>query len=98
MTNRGNARPVYSTEAGRICPRCGWPEQNCQCSRKTEDPIPSRIVAKLRMEKKGRGGKTEILTELQEKTAIPGVLPTFLQPIQTRIVMLSTGFRAMPRS
>jgi len=39
--------------------------------------------------------KDEILTELQEKTAIPGVLPTFLQPIQTRLVMLQTGFRAM---
>jgi Cu(I)/Ag(I) efflux system membrane protein CusA/SilA len=39
--------------------------------------------------------KAEILAELQEKTAIPGVLPTFLQPIQTRLVMLQTGFRAM---
>ena len=39
--------------------------------------------------------KGEILIELQEKTAIPGVLPTFLQPIQTRLVMLQTGFRAM---
>jgi Cu(I)/Ag(I) efflux system membrane protein CusA/SilA len=39
--------------------------------------------------------KQEILAELQAKTAIPGVLPTWLQPIQTRIVMLQTGFRAM---
>jgi Cu(I)/Ag(I) efflux system membrane protein CusA/SilA len=39
--------------------------------------------------------KDEILSELQEKTAIPGVLPTWLQPIQTRLVMLQTGFRAM---
>jgi len=39
--------------------------------------------------------KGEILSELQERTAIPGVLPTFLQPIQTRLVMLQTGFRAM---
>lgn len=39
--------------------------------------------------------KNEILTELQEKSAIPGVLPTWLQPIQTRLVMLQTGFRAM---
>ncbi len=39
--------------------------------------------------------KEEILLELQEKTAIPGVLPTWLQPIQTRLVMLSSGFRAM---
>lgn len=39
--------------------------------------------------------KSEILTELQERTAVPGVLPTWLQPIQTRLVMLQTGFRAM---
>ncbi len=39
--------------------------------------------------------KDEILKELQANTAIPGVLPTWLQPIQTRIVMLQTGFRAM---
>lgn len=39
--------------------------------------------------------KGEILSELQEKTTIPGVLPTWLQPIQTRLVMLQTGFRAM---
>jgi Cu(I)/Ag(I) efflux system membrane protein CusA/SilA len=39
--------------------------------------------------------KDEILDELRRKTDIPGVLPTWLQPIQTRIVMLQTGFRAM---
>ncbi len=39
--------------------------------------------------------KSEILGELKDRTAIPGVLPTFLQPIQTRLVMLQTGFRAM---
>ncbi|MEK7468601.1 MAG: efflux RND transporter permease subunit [Planctomycetota bacterium] len=39
--------------------------------------------------------KDEILEEIQRKSAIPGVLPTFLQPIQTRLVMLQTGFRAM---
>ena len=39
--------------------------------------------------------KKEILAELQTKTNIPGVLPQWLQPIQTRIIMLQTGFRAM---
>jgi translation initiation factor 1 len=52
-------RLVYSTEAGRICPGCGWPERDCKCSRKgTAEPVPARVVAKLRMEKAGRGGKT----------------------------------------
>ena len=41
-------------------PACGWPEKDCKCSsqRAPSDAIPKRIVAKLRMEKKGRGGKT----------------------------------------
>ena len=39
--------------------------------------------------------KEEILAELQERTDIPGVLPTWLQPIQTRLIMLQSGFRAM---
>jgi len=39
--------------------------------------------------------KDEILEELRQKTDIPGVLPSWLQPIQTRIVMLQSGFRAM---
>jgi translation initiation factor 1 len=53
------SRTVFSTDKGRMCPRCGWPESNCQCSgrRAASAPVPSRIVAKLRMEKKGRGGK-----------------------------------------
>jgi Cu(I)/Ag(I) efflux system membrane protein CusA/SilA len=39
--------------------------------------------------------KDEILEELRKATDIPGVLPSWLQPIQTRIVMLQSGFRAM---
>lgn len=44
---------------------------------------------------KRRITKDEILAKLQIKANIPGVLPTWLQPIQTRIVMLQSGFRAM---
>jgi translation initiation factor 1 len=58
MSNRGNARTVYSTGAGRICPTCGWPEDNCQCSSNREEAVPAKPVAKLRLEKKSRGGKT----------------------------------------
>ena len=57
---KNNARLVYSTENSGKCPVCGWPQRDCQCSsrRPPEEPIPARLVAKLRMEKKGRGGKT----------------------------------------
>ena len=41
-----------------MCPECGWPVADCRCSKNAATaPIPDRIVAKLRMEKKGRGGK-----------------------------------------
>lgn len=60
MSLKNNARLVYSTEDSGKCPVCGWPQRNCQCStrRAASEAIPTRIVAKLRMEKKGRGGKT----------------------------------------
>jgi translation initiation factor 1 len=60
MSDRDRGRLVYSTGLGSICPGCGWPDKDCKCSsqRAPSDAIPKRIVAKLRMEKKGRGGKT----------------------------------------
>ena len=58
MGDRGNARVVYSTGTGRVCAGCGWPAGDCRCSSRTsEAPLPDRIVARLRVEKKGRGGK-----------------------------------------
>lgn len=57
--NDRNARTVYSTGTGRVCPGCGWPDRDCKCSSTLarDTAVPARIVAKLRMEKKGRGGK-----------------------------------------
>lgn len=53
------ARRVYSTDLGEICRGCGWPVRDCKCStRQANESVPTRVVAKLRMEKKGRGGKT----------------------------------------
>ena len=56
-----NLRLVYSTATDGTCPACGWPLRNCQCSQRLSAgaaALPDRIVAKLRVEKKGRGGKT----------------------------------------
>jgi len=59
MSDR-NSRTVYSTATGSICPKCGWPSRDCKCSSQfaRDEPVPSKIVAKLRVEKAGRGGKT----------------------------------------
>jgi translation initiation factor 1 len=58
MKDRDNARIVYSSAAGRICRGCGQPERGCKCGLAASQPVPVRPVAKLRMEKAGRGGKT----------------------------------------
>lgn len=65
MNRRDPVRLVYSTAAGRICATCGWPADECTCSKKSEEKIPSKVVVKLRLEKKGRGGKeVTVLTGL----------------------------------
>jgi translation initiation factor 1 len=57
--DRDDVRVVYSTGAGRICPECGQPFDQCQGRHQaTDEAVPARIVAKLRMERTGRGGKT----------------------------------------
>jgi translation initiation factor 1 len=59
VSARDNTRTVYSTATAGKCPVCGWPQRNCQCSSRHErsEPVSARITAKLRLEKKGRGGK-----------------------------------------
>ena len=54
-----NSRLVFSTSIGRMCPGCGAPQQSCRCGKpeSASPSLPRRIVAKLRMEKAGRGGK-----------------------------------------
>lgn len=59
MADSPGSRLVYSSGAGRVCATCGWPAANCQCSAtRATEAVPARVVAKLRLEKKGRGGKT----------------------------------------
>ena len=54
---------VYSTGAGRVCPRCGWPAASCRCSSRIEEAVPQRLVARLRIERAGRRGKTVTVVE-----------------------------------
>ena len=56
--NRDRLRVVFSTGVGRVCATCGWPSDDCRCSKKAEEPVPKKVVAKLRLETKGRGGKS----------------------------------------
>ena len=47
---------VYSTEKGRVCPKCGWPADNCACSKVSASP-PSGGPVRVKRETKGRKGK-----------------------------------------
>ncbi len=65
------ARLVYTSDRGPICPGCGWPERDCKCSqRAATESVPARLVAKLRLEKQGRGGKSvTVIYDLPNNTA-----------------------------
>jgi translation initiation factor 1 len=58
MKDRDNVRTVYSSAAGKICRGCGQPERGCRCHQAASELVPVRPVAKLRVERAGRGGKT----------------------------------------
>lgn len=53
-----DSRSVYETGKGRVCAKCGWPVEDCRCSKQAEAPVPARLTCVLRLEKKGRGGKS----------------------------------------
>lgn len=52
------ARLVYSTASGRLCPKCGWPLADCRCAERRDEPVPAQPIARLRLEKSGRSGKS----------------------------------------
>lgn len=47
---------VYSTEHGRVCPKCGKPSSSCSCGKKPAGPVGDGIV-RVGRETKGRKGK-----------------------------------------
>ncbi len=57
MRTKRPSRLVYSSESA-VCPKCGWPSRECKCSASFDEAVPTKVVAKLRVEKSGRGGKT----------------------------------------
>ena len=57
MGQNKNIRFVYSSDGSHrnICPKCG--ELPCQCE-KVVEIHPDQVIAKIRLESKGRGGKS----------------------------------------
>ncbi len=57
MARRDDARTVYRSDGGRVCPACGRPAKRCACRASPRVPTGDGIV-RVRREVKGRGGKT----------------------------------------
>jgi translation initiation factor 1 len=67
VADRG--RIVYSTSAGRVCPKCGWPADDCHCAAslaKGVEPIPDKPVAKLRLENRASGKHVTVVDGLPD--------------------------------
>jgi translation initiation factor 1 len=60
-------RIVYSSEKGRLCGECGWPEKDCHCSNALgapEESVPAKITAKVRIEKRASGKSVTVVDGL----------------------------------
>jgi translation initiation factor 1 len=69
---KGSRRVVYSSEKGRICPGCGWPADDCHCSKSLavrDEAVPSRVTAKLRLESRASGKHVTVVDGLPKNAA-----------------------------
>ncbi len=62
-------RVVYSSGQGRICPGCGWPQDDCRCSKNLparDEAVPEKITAELRVENRGSGKNVTVVDGLPD--------------------------------
>jgi translation initiation factor 1 len=67
MAPTPSKRLVYSSGQGRMCPGCGWPQEDCRCSKNLPAPdeaVPERVTVKLRVENRGPGKHVTVLDGL----------------------------------
>ena len=65
------SRLVYTTGQGRLCPSCGWPAADCRCSQRLSEgrePVPPKIAAKLRVEKRASGKSVTVVDGLPDNS------------------------------
>ena len=51
-------RVVYASGKGRMCPKCGWPADDCRCAATLSagaEPVPDKVTATLRLENRSSG-------------------------------------------
>jgi translation initiation factor 1 len=62
-------RVVYSSVRGRICPGCGWPQDDCRCSKNLparDEAVPERVTATLRLENRASGKHVTVVDGLPD--------------------------------
>lgn len=87
---------VYSTEHGRMCPKCRQPLADCTCGKQAKKPVGDGKV-RVGIESKGRKGKTvtlvsglslpeadleKLTTELKRRCGAGGVLKDWVIELQ----------------
>jgi len=88
----GKGRLVYSTDKGRICPKCGWPADDCRCAASLgapDAPVPAKIRAALRLETRASGRSVTIVGGLPRNGSF---LASLLQELKKSC---GTGGRAV---
>ena len=62
-------RVVYSSGQGRICPVCGWPQDDCRCAKTLSagaEAVPDKVTAKLRLENRSSGKHVTVVDGLPD--------------------------------
>jgi translation initiation factor 1 len=65
-------RVVYSSGKGRVCPGCGWPAEDCRCSKSLtprDEVVPAKVTAKLRLENRSSGKHVTVVDNLPRNAA-----------------------------
>jgi translation initiation factor 1 len=65
-------RLVYSSGKGPVCPACGWPQNDCHCSKTLAtgaEPLPETVTVTLRLENRASGKHVTVLDGLPDNRA-----------------------------
>jgi translation initiation factor 1 len=66
-------RVVYSSDKGRVCPKCGWPEADCHCASSLaagQEPVTEKLTAKLRLENRASGKSVTVVDGLPDNASL----------------------------
>ena len=91
MPSDQDRRVVYSSGKGRVCPGCGWPAEDCRCSKNLtprDEAVPAKVTAKLRLENRSSGKHVTVVDNLPKNA---GYLEELLAVLKTAC---GTGGRA----